>query len=157
MNKLLLLALLVVSFLPSLSYSATEQSAQVPLPNAIHIDSVSINAGVDTNESKLSEDEKKRLIYEIGESGRDEVIKWVNRQTVMLSIALAIGLFASIYAAIGASVSSQVAKQLEKIDSTLIDAFQATAATTVEINLSKETLKSQRIYKLQGKGSYVFE
>ena len=133
MNKLLLVALLVVSFLPSSSYSATEQSAQVPLPNAIHIDSVSINAGVDTNESKLSEDDKKRLIYEIGESVRDKIIKWVNHQTVILGIAVAIGIFASVYIAIGLFVRRMVEKQLEKIDSARIEAL-------VAIDRSKEAL-----------------
>ena len=128
----------------------TEKSLQaeippkVQAPNTIHVDSFSIKVKDGTNESKVSEEEKKRLIFEISQTGKDEILIWIDHIFSSLGILVALGVFSGMYAYIKYSINKQISKQLERLDEARQNATSATRATVLEIEESRNSLRRVR-------------
>lgn len=140
MKKLLLISILVFSFIPCSGYSATENPPQVPPTNTIHIDSVSIKTSDDSAGASLSEEDKKRLIYDVGESAKDHAIDWAYKEFLWFGIISLFGLMGMGYAFIQVAIDKQVSKHIDKLDDARAEAIAATSQATTEIEKTRDAL-----------------
>ncbi|HRB20784.1 MAG TPA: HEAT repeat domain-containing protein [Nitrosomonas sp.] len=115
--------------------SDPNKSASVTARN-LHIDNITIQAAMDLKEFSLSDEDRKRLIYEISRDSKKEVIDWHKDQYLWLGIAFLLGGGAFIRY----TVTSVVKNQVSRMDEVRDKAIESTRLATVEVDESRKVL-----------------
>lgn len=102
----------------------------------LHIDNITIQAAMDSKEFSLSDEDRKRLIYEISRDSKKEVIDWHKDQYLWLGIAFLLGGGAFIRY----TVTSVVKNQVSRMDEVRDKAIESTRLATVEVDESRKVL-----------------
>ncbi len=119
------------------SLSHNSNKSEGTTPKNLRIDNITIQAEVNSKELNLSDEDRKRLIYEISRDSKKEVIDWHRDQYFWLGIAFLLGGIAFIKY----TVTSVVKTQVSRMDDVRDKAIESTRFATIEIDESRKALK----------------
>lgn len=110
----------------------------------LQIDKITIQADVNSNEFNLSDEERKRLIYEISRDSKREVIGWHKDQYLWLGIAFLLGGGAFIRY----TVTSVVKTQVSRMDDVREKAIDGARLATKEAEESRKKLEELKDFEI---------
>lgn len=109
-----------------------------------HIDNINIQASVGLKEFNLNDEDRKRLIYEISQDSKKEVIDWHRYQYLWLVIAFLLGGVAFIKYA----VHSVIKTYLSKMDNVRDEAIVSARLATIETEQSRKKLNELKDFEI---------
>lgn len=110
-----------------------------------HIDNITIQASVGLKEFNLNDEDRKRLIYEISQDSKKEVIDWHRYQYLWLVIAFLVGGWAFIRYTVTSAINTQVSR----MDIVRDKAIEGARLATIEAEQSRKKLNELKEFEIE--------